>query len=104
MKGFPTNLPDLEEPCHIFLLTKANKIPRGPTIFVLKCAPGFIIQMDFAYFNVEIIHGFNSNFVAICSATSYPFGFPPRRELPPLGILKFLVTTLINQYNKVSFF
>ena len=33
-KGFPTNLPDLEEPCHICLLTKATKNPRGPNIDV----------------------------------------------------------------------
>ena len=39
----------------------------------------------------------------ICSATSYPFGFPSRRKCPSLDILKFLVTTLINQDRKVAF-
>ena len=39
----------------------------------------------------------------ICSATSYPFGFPSRRKLPPLDIIKFLVTTLSNQDNKIAF-
>ena len=34
MKGLPTNIPVLEEPYHIFLLAKATKIPRIPTIDV----------------------------------------------------------------------
>ena len=41
--------------------------------------------------------------MAICSATSYPFGFPSRSKRPPLYILKCLATTFINQYNKVAF-
>ena len=36
-------------------------------------------------------------------ATSYPFGFPSRSKRPPLEILKFLVTTLRNQDEKVAF-
>ena len=49
------------------------------------------------------IHGFTSTFVAICSDTSYPFGIKFRRKRPPLDILKFRVTTLINQDNKFAF-
>ena len=64
---------------------------------------GFMIQMDFAFFNVESIRGFASTFVAIFSATSQPFGLPSRSKLPPLGILKFLVTTLMNQDKKIAF-
>ena len=41
--------------------------------------------------------------MAICSATSYPFGFPSRSKRPPLYILKFLGTTLRNQDKKVAF-
>ena len=59
--------------------------------------------MDFAFFNVERIHGFTSTFVAICSATSYPFGFPSRSNCLPLDILKFLVVAFINQDKKVAF-
>ena len=33
----------------------------------------------------------------------YPLGFPYGSKLPPLGILKFLVDTLLNQGKKVSF-
>ena len=65
MEGLPENIPDLEEPCPIFLLTKANKIHRGPTTDISKFAPGFMFQMDFVFFNVEIICGFTSTFVAI---------------------------------------
>ena len=59
--------------------------------------------MDFALFNVESIRGFTSTFVAISSAISYPFGFTSRSKSMPLDILKFLVTTLRNQYNKVAY-
>ena len=50
MEGLPENLPELEEPCPICLLTKATKIYRGPTTDVFKFAPGFMLQMDF---NIE---------------------------------------------------
>ena len=59
--------------------------------------------MDFAFFNAERIRGFTSTFVAICSTTSYPFGFPYRIKRPTLDILKFLVTALRNQDKKVAF-
>ena len=62
-----------------------------------------MLQMDFAFFNVKSIRGFTSTFVVICSATSYPFGFPSRSKRLPLDILKFLVTAFINQDKKVAF-
>ena len=64
---------------------------------------GFMLHMDFTFFNVESIRGFTSTFVAICSATSYPFVLPSRSKRPPLDILTFLVTTLRNHDKKVSF-
>ena len=81
----------------------ATKITRGSTTYASKFSPGFMLQMDFAFFNVESIRGFASTFVAICSATSYPYGFPSRSKRPPLDILKFIVTTLRNQDKKVAF-
>ena len=60
MDGLPENLPELEELCPICLLTKATKISRGPTTDVSKFSPGFMLQMEFAFFNVESIRGFNS--------------------------------------------
>ena len=51
----------------------------------------------------ESIRDFTSNFVAICSATSYSFGFWSRSKRPPLDILSFLVTTMMNQDKKVAF-
>ena len=62
-----------------------------------------MLQIDFAFFNVEIIIWFTLNFVAICSDNSYPFGFLPRRKLSPIEILKFIVTTLRHQDKKVTF-
>ena len=83
-------------------MTKATKIHRGPTTDVSTSPPGFMLQMDFASFNIESIRGFTSTFVAIYSATSHPFGFPSRSKRPPLDILEFIVTTLMNQHKKVA--
>ena len=41
--------------------------------------------------------------MAICSDTLYPFRLISRRKLPPLDILKLIVTTLSNQDKKVAF-
>ena len=103
MEVLPKQISGLEEPCPIFLLTKATKIPSFPIIDVSIFSPGFMLQIDFMIFNVEIIYGFTSTFVAICSATSHPFYFPSRSKRPPIDILKLLVTKFSNQYNKVAF-
>ena len=70
----------------------SQKIPLGSCF-------GWILS----FFNIEIIRGFIKTFVAICSADPNPFGFPSRSKHPPLEILKFLVTTFMNQDNKVAF-
>ena len=62
-----------------------------------------MLHMGFAFFNVEIIRGLTSTFEDICYDTTYPFGFTYIIKRPPLEFLKFLVTTLMNQDNKVSF-
>ena len=103
IEGIPENIPDVEETWHICLLNKATKIPRGPTTDVSKFASGFMLQMEFYFLNVERIYGFTSTFVAICFATPYPIVCTSRSKLPALEILNFLVTTLINQDNKVAF-
>ena len=48
LEGLIENLPEMEYPCAIFLLTKATKIPIGPTTDVSKFVPGFMLQMHFA--------------------------------------------------------
>ena len=62
-----------------------------------------MLQMDFAFFKVEIIRGFTPNFVAIFSVNPYPFGFTSISKRPTIEILKFLVTTLRNQDKKSAF-
>ena len=101
MEGLPKDLFELKDPSPICLLTKANKISRGLTTDVSKFAPGFMLQMDFSFFNIESIRGFTSTCVAICSDTSYPFVFPSRSKRLPLDILKFIFTKLRNQDKKV---
>ena len=103
LEGLPENILDLEEPCPIFLLTKATKITRGLTTDFSNFAPGFMLQMYFSFFDVESIRWFTSNFVVIWSATSHSFVIPSIRKLPPLDILKLLVTTLRDQDKKVAF-
>ena len=101
MKILPANLPDLEETFPICQLTKATKFPRGPTTYISKLAPGFMLHMYFVFFNVEIIRGFTSTFVGICSYTSHLLGFSSRSKLSPLDVLKFIVNTLWNQERKL---
>ena len=103
MEGLPENLPELEEPCPICLLTKATKISRGPTTDVSKFAPGFMLQMDFAFFNVGSIHGFTSTFVAIYSDTSHSFGFTSRIKLTHIDNLRYLSNILMNHHSKIAF-
>ena len=67
VEGLPSSTPDLEEKIPIFLLTKETKIARGPTIDKSKFAPGFMLNIDFSFFNVESICGYASNFVDMCS-------------------------------------
>ena len=48
MEGLPTNIPDLDEPYTICILTKAINIPRGLTIDVSNftlgsCFDGFCV-------------------------------------------------------------
>ena len=43
------NIPDLEEPCPIFISTKANKITRVLIIYVSKFYPGFMLQIYFSF-------------------------------------------------------
>ena len=50
MEGLPKNLPDLEETCPIFILTKETKTSEGLTVDVSKIYPGFILHMDFVCF------------------------------------------------------
>ena len=102
MKSLPKLLPDLEDPFLICILTKATKISRGPNTDISKVAPGFILQIDFSWFNLESIRGFTSTCVSICSSTSYPFRFPSRSKLLTLDILKLLVNKLGDYYKKVS--
>ena len=103
MQDLPTNLPDLEQPCPIFILTKAATINKGPTIDVSKFVFGFVLQIKISFLNVEIIRGFTSTFLPICSTTSHLLVFTSRRKYPPLDILTVLITELNNDDTKFAF-
>ena len=59
MEGLLENLPDLEHPFSIYLMTKATKMFIVSTNDVSKSPLGFMLHMDFAFFNVESIRGLN---------------------------------------------
>ena len=69
MESTPMNIHELEQSCPICLQTKETKIYIGPNIEISSFAPGFVLQMDSSYFNVESIGGFISKNMAICSTT-----------------------------------
>ena len=77
MYGLPTNLPDLKYPFPICLLTKATKIPRDTIIDVSKFAPGFILHMDFAFFNAESILDVSRLLWLYIMLIHYPLDFHP---------------------------
>ena len=52
MECIPKNISGMEEPYHICLWIKTTKIPRGLTIDVSKFVPGFMLQMEFEFFNI----------------------------------------------------
>ena len=54
-----------------------------------------MVHMDFPFLNID-----NICKVAICSATSYPFGSKSISKRLPLDILKYIVTLLRNQDSK----
>ena len=62
-----------------------------------------MLKIGFAFFNVESIHGFTAIVLAKLSATLRLFVLPSRNKLPPIYILKCIVTTLIDRYKKLSF-
>ena len=63
---------------------------------------GSLFWWIFHFFNVEIIRGFTSTFVATCSDNSHPFAFTSRIKRPPPEIIKFLVNKFRDQDNKVT--
>ena len=57
-EGLPENIPILEEPCPIFILTKAIRIPRGPTtdvsIFSLGSCFRWILRFSMLKVSVDL--------------------------------------------------
>ena len=51
-EDLPYNLPDSEEPCEIYILTKTTRINRSPATDTSKFVPGFNLKIDFDLFIV----------------------------------------------------
>ena len=84
------------------VVTRNFRMSRGGRLHLDGNKKGYELAEHIST-KVEVNPRMLSTFVAICSATSYPFGFPSRSKRPTLYILKFLVTKLRNQDNKVAF-
>ena len=66
-----TNVPHLENNFPIYFLTKSTKVTIGQTTDVSNPTSGLMFQMNFQFFNVEIIRVFTLYFVAIYPDTSF---------------------------------
>ena len=60
---------------------------------------GFMLQIYFSFFYVEN-WWFYFNVLALCSATSYPFGFDLRSKISPLEMIKLIVNTFKSRDKK----
>ena len=103
MGGLPKHFPGLEEPCPIFLLIKATKIPRASNHFCLKIFPWVHASDGVFVFQCWKHLWMYLDFCGYKLCYFIPFGFPYWIKLPTLDILKFLVTTLSNQDKIVTF-
>ena len=93
MKGLPKNLPELENPA-LFVSNQGNKITISMTIDVFNPPPGFMIHMDFAFFNVGSIYRFLQMFWLCVMLLHTPLDFHPEEINCHLKLLKSLSLNL----------
>ena len=110
-KGTMTDMPKAIIPtmrrtactCYICLKTKSTKLPRGQLVDKTNIPPFLILHLDFHFFNVKSIRGFESALAVSCGSTSYAFNFPTRSRAPPIHILSYLVNVLRTLNYKVLY-
>jgi len=77
LTNLPPHLKELPHQCPICLKCKLTRLPRNPPLPVSTLRPGQMLQMDFAFMNVESARGFAS--YLSCDCVNYSFRFCTRQ-------------------------
>ena len=95
------NIPDLEEPYLICILTKATKITRANNIDAFKFSHGFMLQIGFSFSMMKAFVDLYLHLWLYVLPIHTPLDFHPEK-LAPFGTIPLLVNTLNNQDKKSS--
>ena len=102
MESITQNIPELEEPFTIYLLTNATRIPIYSTTDVSRFAPSFLLQMDF-FFKCWKHPCIYVDFCGYIICYLIPLCISTQKQMSNSWHAKFLVTTFSNQDKKVAF-
>ena len=94
-KHFPKNLN--QAPCTICYIENMTTLPEGTTIDTTHFQRGELIHMDFVFYNVTSIRGFNSILTVNCSKTISLWISPDASRQDHIHIIRFILTTLKNE-------
>lgn len=103
LKNLPSKLQELPFACPICVKCNQPRLRRNPPLPINMLRPGQMLQMDFAFFNVQSVRGFTSYLSCDCVLTKYSFRFCTRRKRSPVDIIRWILLTLKKQ-NKIVIF
>ena len=89
--------------CWICQLRKAVRVPRGKLVDTTNFSPFQCLHVDFSFFTMKSIRGFTCGLDVACAATSYPFAFPTKSKVPPIDILRWLMSSLRSLGHVINF-
>jgi len=99
----PSKLTKLLHECPICTKCNLPRLNRNPPVSLANLRPGQMLQMDFAFFNVQSVRGFTSYMSCDCVLTKYSFRFCTRRKRAPVDIIRWILLTLRKQKKEVNF-
>ena len=99
----PSKLKELSHACPICTKCNLPRLNRNPPVSLATLRPGQMLQMDFAFFNVQSVRGFTSYISCDCVLTKYSFRFCTRRKRAPVDIIRWILLTLRKQKKEVNF-
>jgi hypothetical protein len=87
VQGLPlkVKIPD-DFNCPICLRSKSQTVSHRPRASLILNVKGARFHMDFGFFNVPSIHGFQSFLVIVEAVTSYTWVFLRRNKNPPIAL------------------
>ena len=89
-------LSNTQSTMHNLLHRKIKTINKDTTVDISNLQPGELIYMDFAFYNVTSIRGFASMLIFFCANTIMIWVFPTASKRAPVRIIRFILTTLMN--------